>query len=401
MELVKERNIFVGLAALLAVSVFGLSWYVAALSDPTWMFGTNYLSDLGVSDEWSSKMFFNLGCLFAGILFIWFGLGLLLSKAGKLERTAGLLAVIAGLTMAMIGIIVETEDMHKYIAYTTFGTGVLTLAVLAISDWKTGRRLLASFTVIGVILGAVMYVLLCTDAVDVDMTWCFFEGLPGIETLGMIILLFLFTFQGMKYLYNGALEMRSPDGRGISDRHRLAYGFAVILAAVSFLMFWLFAFLSATSWGLGEDAMYKLGLTDGDTGVYYSLACLVGGAFLVLYGAGSGMMHRGYARCMAGLFAALMGIVLILKGCAFMTSGQIDYEMIELISVAMGVFTLACITVADWQHKKMVTGAFYLIILVCGLAALLFFGYVAAAQLATLAFFIVLIIEGVRLINNS
>ena len=401
MELAKERKIFVGLAALLAVSVFGLSWYVAALSDPAWVFGTNYLSDLGVSDVWTSKMFFNLGCLFAGTLFMWFGLGLLISKAKKLERAAGLLAVIAGLTMAMIGIIVETEDMHKYIAYTTFGTGILTLAVLAVSDWKTGRRLLASFTVAGVVLGVLMYVLLCTDVTEVDMAWCFLEGLPGIETLGMIILLFLFTFQGMKYLYNGALELQSPDGKGISDRHRLAYGFTVILAAVSFLMFWLFAFLSSTSWGLGEDAMYMLGLSDGDTGVYYALACLTGGVFLVLYGAGSGMMHRGYARSMSGLFAALMGIVLILKCGAFMTSGNIDYELIELVSVAMGVFTLTCITIADWQHKKMVTAAFYLIILVCGLAALLFFGYVAAATVATLAFFIVLIVEGIRLINNS
>jgi hypothetical protein len=49
----------------------------------------------------------------------------------------------------------------------------------------------------------------------------------------------------------------------------------------------------------------------------------------------------------------------------------------------------------------MVTGAFYLIILVCGLAALLFLGYAAAAPLATLALFVVLILEGVRLINSS
>jgi hypothetical membrane protein len=285
-------------------------------------------------------MFFNLGCLFAGILFMWFGLGLLISKAKKLERAAGLLAVIAGLTMAMIGIIVETEGMHKYIAYTTFGTGILPLAVLAVSDWKTGRRLLASFTVAGVVLGVLMYVLLCTDVTEVDMTWCFLEGLPGIETLGMIILLFLFAFQGMKYLYNGALNMRSPDGKGISDRHKLAYGFTVIVSAVAFLLFWLFAALSAPSWELGEDAMYLLGLTKGDTGTFYSLACLSGGAFLVLYGAGSGMMHRGYTRCIAGLFAALMGIVLILSGAAFAVSGNIDYELIEWVSVALGVLTL-------------------------------------------------------------
>jgi hypothetical membrane protein len=400
MELVKERGIFVGLAALLAVIVFGASWYTSALSDPAWVFGTNYLSDLGVSDVWAANVFFNMGCLLAGILFVWFGLGLFLSKASRLERIAGILAVVAGVSMSMIGIIVEGQDLHVYLAYAAFGVGFLSLIVLAISDFKTGRRLLSSFTFIGLIVGILTYVVLCTDWLALEMD-CFLVDFPGVETMGALILAILFTLQGMKYLYCGALEKRSPSGKGISDRHQAAYAFALMVGATAFLLFLLFAMLSSTGWLLGDDYVYELGLISGETSMYYAIGCMVGGAFMVLYGAGEGMIRAGGARNSSGFFIAVMGILLVLMGIAFMVRGDIDFGLMEYLIIGSGVAALTCITVSDWQHKRMVTAAFYLVILVCGLAALLFFGYTAASVMFVIAFFFMLEVESMRMLTHK
>ncbi|MCL2786239.1 MAG: DUF998 domain-containing protein [Methanomassiliicoccaceae archaeon] len=399
MELVKERNIFIGLAALLAVIVFGLSWYTAAHSDPAWVFGTNFLSDLGVSDIWAANMFFNMGCLFAGILFIWFGLGLLLSNGKVVERAAGLLVVISGLAMALIGIITEGESLHAPIAYAAFGVGFLALILLALKDWKDGLKVLSLLTPIGIVLGALTYLILETEMLTAGAEWCFLVGFPGVETMAALILLTLFALQGMKYLYQGALEKRLPDGTGISDRHRLGYGFALLVGATAFLVFWLFSIQSVPEWSFGGDLIYELGMTGGDATAYFSIACMVGGAFLVFYGVGAGMMRRIYARNVSGFFITMVGIVLILEGLALMASGEVS-EVMEYIVIVMGVAALACITLADWQQKRMITAAFYLVILLCGATALLFFGYELASAVAVLAFFVMLLIEGTRLINS-
>jgi hypothetical membrane protein len=370
------------------------------MSDPAWVFGTHFLSDLGVSDMWSAHMFFNLGCLFAGILFIWFGLGLALSKGESVEKLAGLIAVVSGLAMAMIGIITEGESLHAPIAYAAFGLGFLALILLAVKDWKDGLKLLASFTFIGLILGALTYAVLEAELLVLDIEWCMFVGFPGVETMAALILLTLFALQGMKYLYQGALERRSPDGRGIADRHKLGYGFALLLGATAFLAFWLFSILSAPEWEFGGDLIYELGMMEGDAGIYFAFACLAGGAFLVLHGAGAGMMRRGYTRNIAALFMTLMGIVLVLEGVTLLASGEM-FLLVEYLSIGLGAMALACITASDWQQKRMVTAAFYLVVLVCGAVALLIIGYEVASALSILAFFVVLEIEGIRLVGGA
>jgi hypothetical protein len=63
----------------------------------------------------------------------------------------------------------------------------------------------------------------------------------------------------------------------------------------------------------------------------------------------------------------------------------------------MGALALICITVSDWYYKRMFTAAFYLILIVSAVTALIFFGYELASTLSVVAFFAVLGIESVRL----
>lgn len=393
MGIVKERNIFIGLIALFAVIVFSVSWYTAAMLDADWVFGTNYLSELGVSEVKSAGMFFNGGCIVAGLLFAVFGIGLTVSKKSGLGQTAGLLATVAGMAMAMVGVFPMDTNIHTPVAYAAFALAGLFIAVLAIKDWRDGLRILSSLAFIGILLTAAAYVVLTTDLVSINTRS--FVGLPGVETAAALMLFVMLSLHGMKYLYNGALDL-SFLGKGIADRHTLAYGLALMLGVVIFLAFWLFAMLSCPSWAFGTDPLYALGLNE-DSGTFFSIAVIGGGAFMVLYGAGVGMMHNGYARNMSGFFITVMGICLILNGIAMAAGGSISFECLECLMIGLGAAALAFIIISDWQHGRMLTASFYLIKWVCCVAALLFLGYEAASALSALVFFAVLGTEAVRL----
>jgi len=392
MTFVKERNIFTGMVALLAVIVFGVSWYTAAMFDPTWVFGANYLSDLGVSDVRSAHMSFNMGCLLAGILFVWFGIGLLISGKRDLKRIAGVLAVVSGVAMSLIGIFVEGDPLHLPLALAAFGVGFLTLIVLAVMDWKDGLRTLASFTPIGLVLTVITYIVLEMDIVEME---CALVGLQGVETMAALVLLVLFALQGMKFLYNGALA-RASNGKGIADRHRLAYGFIALIGAVAFLIFWLFSVLSVPSWTLGEDMISELAMVDGAV-TYLSIAFIAGGVFTALYGIGTGMMRHAYVRNISGSFITVLGVFMILVGLAFFAGAEVD-SVYGYLLIVLAMAALTCIAAADWQDKKMITAAFYLMLLVCGVPALLFFEYALISAVTALMFPVVLIVEGVRLV---
>ena len=140
MKFVKDMNILIGMAGLLAAIVFALCWYTAALSDPAWVFGTNYLSDLGVSDYENAKMFFNGGCLITGLLFVLVGVGLITSrKDDKISLAGGAIAVVSGICVSLIGIVTsDAGNSHAYIAYEAFGLGFVCLILLAVRDFIDG-----------------------------------------------------------------------------------------------------------------------------------------------------------------------------------------------------------------------------------------------------------------------
>ncbi|MDR0791262.1 MAG: DUF998 domain-containing protein [Methanomassiliicoccaceae archaeon] len=397
MERVNERNILIGLAAAVAVIVFGLSWYIAALSDPEWIFGTNYLSDLGVSDSETSRLFFNGGCIVAGVMLVIVGTIILVSKKGGLLKAAGGVAVVAGLGMALVGIVTEDAgDPHFFVALIAFGMGFLSLVLLAVNDWRNGLRILASLTFVGLFAVALSYLWLFVLEVDV----CFLSGLEGVETVLALVLLALFMLQGMKFLYHGGME-REVNGKGMCDRHKIAIGFTALIAMVSFLMFWGFAMLSDPSWTFGTDSVYMLGFSaEGDTQMFFAIACVAGGLFTLLYGIGAGMMHNGQARSVGGFFTVLLGAMLYLLGLAYLLADGI-MECTELCMIALGALAILCIAISDWVNKRMLPAAFYMLILVGGVMTMLYVGYESASAVCIALFFVIIGIEGVRLILSK
>ncbi|MDR0778657.1 MAG: DUF998 domain-containing protein [Methanomassiliicoccaceae archaeon] len=398
MELVKERNILIGLTASLAVVAFGLSWYIAALSDPAWTFGANYLSDLGVSDNEMSRLFFNGGCILAGILLAVTGTAVLTSMKGRLYKAAGLCTMIAGIAMAFVGVFTEDAgSLHFYIACVAFGMGFLALIFVAVKDRMNGLRALSALTVLGVFLVLVSYLWL----VQFEDNSTFLLGAPGVETVMALVLFALFLLQGMKFLYHGGLETEVK-GKGMCDRHMVAFGFIALFAAVSFLLFMGFAILSDLGWVFGTDPVYMLGLSDvSDTQMFFVIACVVGGLFTLLYGIGAGMMHNGQARSVSGFFIVLMGVSLYLLGLAFLLAPGLINEYVEYCIVTMGVLAILCIAISDWMFKRMTTAAYYFLVALFSALLMLFIGYEMASAVAIALFFTIVGIEGVKLMRSG
>ena len=405
----KERNILIGLLAILSVFVFFLGWYTAALFDPDWVFGANYLSDLGVSDVEESRLFFNEGCLIGGILLFFFGAVVLASDKGLSGSAGGLAAAVAGIFMAMVGLFPSDQgDIHLYSALAAFGIGFLALAAFAAKDWKNGLRTLSALTIVAFVMTVLAYLMIMGleifDLYTIEplITSEVFIDVPGIETLAALVLFTLMLIQGMKFLYRGASARKTPDGKGISDRHRVAYGFAAMLAMVSFLLFWLFSMLSDTSWVFGTDRAYILGLSPIEQASWtFALACIVGGFFTLLYGIGSGMMTganpcRGYA----GFFITVVGAVMVLMGIAYIAAGEM-LEDAEWYVIIVGALGILCMTVSDWINKRMMTASLYLVLLFSIAAAMLLFEYTSLVSYSILIFFLILGIEGARLMVGA
>ncbi|MDR2866279.1 MAG: DUF998 domain-containing protein [Methanomassiliicoccaceae archaeon] len=402
-EIAKERNILIGLVGLLAVFVFLLSWYTAAMSDPAWIFGTNYLSDLGVSANETACLFFNGGCIIGGALLALFGVLIIISNKELAGQLAGPLALLAGVSMALVGVFPEDAgDIHVILALMAFGIGFLCLIAISVKDWKNGLRTLALITPVAAILAITFCLLVIgTDSGPYTFEPLFggtsFVGTPGVETVVAVLLFSLLALQGMKFMYRGGTARTSPDGSGVSDRHKLAFGFAALLAMASFLVFWLFASLADPSWIFGTDQVYLLGLSSvAEAQMCFSIACIAGGFFTLVYGIGSSMMRSRPYRGHAGFFITLAGGSLMLMGIALIQTGGM-WEHAEYVLLILGSLGLACVIASDWSSKRMVTAALYLVLLIVVAAGILAYGS-SLSSFCVLALFSALGIEGVRLL---
>jgi hypothetical protein len=225
----------------------------------------------------------------------------------------------------------------------------------------------------------------------------FLSDIQGVETVLVIGMLVLFLLQGMKFLYCAGAERSLGDGKGVADRHMSAAGFTAIVAMVAFLALWLFATLSDPLWEFGADAPYLLGLSgDVYASEFYSLACLAGGLFLILFGVQTGMMHRGYPRSIAGTLFTATGILLVCMGLMFLVAEDV-WDRAELCAVLLGAAALLLIIVNDWKEEKMITAAFYFVLLLSGVTALWALDNQTLLSFFVLAWFAVVGIEGIRL----
>ena len=124
---------FIGL---LGIAVFSLCWLCAVLIDSSWTFGTNMVSDLGVSDTYA-RYFFNYGSIIAGVLLCAYGLLSTYYSKPVFERISYLLISLAGAFLIGVGSFTENTGWpHNLSAYSLFILAALSAIIRMFIDLK-------------------------------------------------------------------------------------------------------------------------------------------------------------------------------------------------------------------------------------------------------------------------
>ncbi len=161
---------------ILAVLSFVVLYSIAAFSDPEYVFGEDYLSDLGVGRAaWA----FNSALILSGaflIAFTLFGMRPILGKALS-SRACEALLVLCGMFMIAIGVFTEDYgDLHGLFSYALFLTFLVTLLALAISLHRSQA------------LGR-MGVAVTDTAFLVGIVLVFFGATPLVETVSVLVII--------------------------------------------------------------------------------------------------------------------------------------------------------------------------------------------------------------------
>jgi len=146
------------LCGLVAVALFLVLYMIAMSLDSTYVFGKNYLSDLGVSDgAWA----FNAAVILTGLLLIPFsvlGLGPALGST-IWAVTSKIVLVIAALFLVSVGVFTEDAgDIHGVVSYGFFLTMLVAFAfiVLALHRTKYLGESGYGFTLLVLIFGLIL-----------------------------------------------------------------------------------------------------------------------------------------------------------------------------------------------------------------------------------------------------
>ena len=164
------------LCGLVGAMVFLLLYFVAMSLDSVYVFGENYLSDLGVREgAWA----FNSGLIIAGILYVLFSLFGLGPELGRdiLGRLGTGMMVLSALLLVSIGIFTENAgDVHGVVSYAFFLETLVTIAVVDVAFFKT--RTLGLF-------GPVV----STASLIFGLCLLPFGGTPLVETLAVFVII--------------------------------------------------------------------------------------------------------------------------------------------------------------------------------------------------------------------
>ncbi|AIZ57187.1 hypothetical protein Mpt1_c13250 [Candidatus Methanoplasma termitum] len=157
MKVSKDRSIAFAWFGFIGVAAFIIAWICADSIDTAWQFGVNNLSDLGVSDT-DAKLYFNYGCIIAGILLAIMGVGRVAYAKNAGHIAGGVLIVFGSVAFALVGwFTADDGDLHKFIATCAALFIFLAMIAVAAGNWAADRKIFAGVSIIIVFLLAAMF----------------------------------------------------------------------------------------------------------------------------------------------------------------------------------------------------------------------------------------------------
>jgi len=157
MKAYKDRSIAFAWVGMIGVAVFIIAWICAAAIDTTWQFGTNTLSELGISST-DASYYFNYGCRVTGILIAIFAIGRTAYAKNAGHDVGGILLFFGGAALALVGVYTMNDgEMHKYVALAAAWLIYLAMISIAAGNWAANRKILAGIGVVFVFVLAAMF----------------------------------------------------------------------------------------------------------------------------------------------------------------------------------------------------------------------------------------------------
>lgn len=178
-----EKTAAIGL---IGIIVFSICWLCAVISDSTWTFGINMVSDLGVS-ETNAQYFFNCGCVAAGIIIYVYGILTAYFNKSSFDRVSYILIALAG--MFLIGVGTFTEDLgwpHNLCAYSLFIAVAVSATIRLVLDIIHKDMISAAVTAV-----------LIVSVVIVALTQTF----PFLEAFAIIVILIWIALVCLKTIF--------------------------------------------------------------------------------------------------------------------------------------------------------------------------------------------------------
>lgn len=179
-----EKTATIGL---LGIAVFSICWICAIISNGTWVFGENMVSDLGVSDT-NAQYFFNYGCAAAGMIIYIYGILTAYFNRLMLDRVSYVLIALAG--MFLIGVGTFTEDLgwpHNLCAYSLFIAVAISAIIRLVLDLLHKDAISAAVT--AVLIAAVVIIAIT-------------QTFPFLEAFAIIVILVWIALVCLKTIFN-------------------------------------------------------------------------------------------------------------------------------------------------------------------------------------------------------
>lgn len=155
----------VGALSFITLAVMAFSWFLAAVCDPSWSFGTMKVSLLGCSDVEATKVLFNIGfCIIGGALIVIVGaLYLFTKKSRMLHGLFGILIILGGIGLICVGCNplgeVEKSVHDNFMIATGIIFGIL-FVLATVEAWIDKRYLGAAVLTSGIVMAALLGVMI-------------------------------------------------------------------------------------------------------------------------------------------------------------------------------------------------------------------------------------------------
>jgi hypothetical membrane protein len=150
---------------MIGVAVFVIAWVCAASVDTAWQFGVNNLSEFGISDT-DARLYFNYGCILAGIIVAIFGAGRALNTENAGHTAGGAFIAVGGVFLALIGVFTMDSSLHNLVAVSAALFILMGIVAVTAGNWAADRKIIAGAGIVFVVFLSVM--LLVFDVAELE-----------------------------------------------------------------------------------------------------------------------------------------------------------------------------------------------------------------------------------------